>query len=174
MKRRQITQIAVSLGLITSVAGCSSERTSSTSETDTDNDGVPDEHDYAPTDPDVQSKSDTESRAEPEPRWTAYNCDEGEFKFQIEDVTFDDRVMSVVVKNITTSPIEIAKVVAYYQGGSKTEEFDLDYTDYSYPVVGTYDTIGIDCDLYYINEPDDIEYIEIWESISDTSDTTCS
>lgn len=173
MKRRQITQITLSLGLMTSVAGCSSESTSSTTEKDTDNDGVPDEHDYAPTDSSVQSKSDIESRAEPEPRWTAYDCNEGEFKFQIVDVTFEDSVMSVVVKNITTSQIEVANIVAYDRGGSVIDEFDV-RVDGSNAVVRTYGTIGINCEFYGIINPDDVAYIEVWESITGTSGTTCS
>lgn len=179
MKRRQVTQVALSVGLMTSVAGCSGESTSSNSVTDTDSDGVPDEHDYAPTDPDVQSKSDTESTAEPEPRWTAYRCDEGEFKFQILDVSFDRSVMSVVIKNITTSQIEVAKVIVfhYHRGELETEEFDVK-VDRSNPVVGTYGTLGIDCDLSFgnIDNPNDIESIEIKEPIVDISDgkITCS
>jgi hypothetical protein len=182
MKRRQTLQIALSLGLMTSVAGCSNESTSSNSAIDTDEDGVPDEHDYAPTDPDVQSKSDTESEPKADSEWTTSGCNEGDFQFQIVDVSFDDTLMSVTVKNITTSQLELGEIIVELYVGEpqilETMRFELS-VDGSYPVLGTYDTIGIDVDdLYFADDwyRDDIESIRVQEPNFYDSDTetTCS
>lgn len=54
-KTRRATLVA--LGGTVTLAGCTSSEGEGESQ-DSDGDGVPDEHDYAPDDPDVQSKSD--------------------------------------------------------------------------------------------------------------------
>ncbi|MFC7047360.1 hypothetical protein ACFQH6_19820 [Halobacteriaceae archaeon GCM10025711] len=62
MERRYFLQTISALGGI-SAAGCVSSEESTP--TDTDGDGVPDEHDYAPRDPSVQSKSDIQRTKTP-------------------------------------------------------------------------------------------------------------
>ncbi|WP_440992061.1 hypothetical protein [Haloarchaeobius baliensis] len=54
--------VSLSLPLATCMAGCSSILTEDGTTVDSDGDGVPDQHDYAPRDPDVQSESDVVGR----------------------------------------------------------------------------------------------------------------
>jgi hypothetical protein len=55
MERRGFLTGVVTIGL---TAGCTTDSSEAETPQDTDGDGIPDEHDYAPSDPDIQSRSD--------------------------------------------------------------------------------------------------------------------
>lgn len=70
-RRRRLLR-AGGLALASTLAGCSTTSSDDDGgETDSDGDGVPNEHDYAPRDPDVQTKEDALGRTTPSPTRTA-------------------------------------------------------------------------------------------------------